>query len=412
MCSRRQIRAAVALLAALALLAGCRSGPRGDGKEHIRFSSYASSPAETTLMRELVAEFNRAQPAIRVTYEPVPGQYYPKMLTMLVSKTAPDVFYLDILYFEPFLSKGVLRPLNDFLAKSTTRQEDFLPSLMQAFKDGEQVYGIPKDFNTFGWFYNKQAFREADVPFPDAGWDLQEFRRAARRLTTEDKERHGFALMIDPDRFLILTRMFGGSLFDRAGRCTIDQPPAIEAARLYSDLKLADHAAITPNEIGSSWTGDAFGRGSAAMAFEGGWLIPYLQESFPELDYGVSELPRGPRGRSNFLFTVAYVIPQSSRHAEASWKLIEYLTSEEAQARITFALPSRKAVSERYVAKNPRYRPLLAGASYAMPYEFGPKGNRVYDRLGVAMQEIFLGGKPPDKALAEAADEIDQLSKL
>jgi multiple sugar transport system substrate-binding protein len=148
------------------------------------------------------------------------------------------------------------------------------------------------------------------------------------------------------------------------------------------------------------------------MVFEGGWLIPYLRDSFPDVKYGVSELPQGPAGRSNFLFTVAYVIPLSSKHPEAAWKLIEFLTSEPVQARITFALPSRRAVSERYVEQYPEYRPILAGAAYAVPFEFGPKGDRVKDRLGVMVQEVFLGAKSPASALEDAAREIDQINRL
>lgn len=188
--------------------------------------------------------------------------------------------------------------------------------------------------------------------------------------------------------------------------------PAIEAMDFYAGLKKRDGSAIYPSEVGSSWTGDAFGRGDAAMVYEGGWLIPYLADSFPKLRYGVAELPAGAKGRSNFLFTVAYVIPRTSRHPEAAWKLIEFLTSARSQAQVSFALPSRKAESAAYVRKHPEYRPILAGAAYAQPYEFGPRGDRVKDRLGVAVQEVFLGAKDARSALSDACAEIDRITRL
>src|SRR5206468_11211125 len=128
-----------------------------------RFSGYAGNPAETDLMKTLVDDFNRANPDVVVTYEPVPGQYYPKMLTMLVSNTAPDVFYLDILAFRPFLAKKkILRPLDDLVARShALRRADFVPELIDAFTDADHVYGIPKDFNTLALFYDKTMFDEA-----------------------------------------------------------------------------------------------------------------------------------------------------------------------------------------------------------------------------------------------------------
>jgi multiple sugar transport system substrate-binding protein len=148
------------------------------------------------------------------------------------------------------------------------------------------------------------------------------------------------------------------------------------------------------------------------MVFEGSWLIPYLRQSFPEVRYGVSELPAGPAGRSNFLFTVAYVIPRTSAHPELAWRLIEFLTSEAVQERITFALPSRRAVSERYVRRHPEYGPIRDAAAYAVSYEFGPRGDRVRERLGLMVQEVFLGAKDSRTALRDAARDIDRINRL
>src|SRR5262245_24247260 len=83
--------AAPAGIAGGALFAGCGSEDvPSDAKTHIRFSGYTGNPAETNLLAQLVSEFNASNPDLAVTYEPVPGQYYPKILTMLVAKTAPD----------------------------------------------------------------------------------------------------------------------------------------------------------------------------------------------------------------------------------------------------------------------------------------------------------------------------------
>jgi multiple sugar transport system substrate-binding protein len=254
-------------------------------------------------------------------------------------------------------------------------------------------------------------FDEAKLEYPDASWDLERLRATAKRLTRPG--RAGFALTHDNvDRYLPIARMFGARLFDDRGDLAIASPPASEALRWYSGLKLVDGAAIYPSEVGTSQVGDAFGRGLAAMAFEGSWIIPYLRETYPDLRWGVAPLPRGPAGRSNFLFTVAYVIPKSSKHPEAAWKLIEYLTSPAAQARVTFALPSRRAQAAEYVASRPEYRPVLEGAGYAMPYDFGPKGDRVKSRLGSMVEEVFLGAKEADAALADAARDIERLNEL
>lgn len=403
------------LLLGLVLLVACRPAAREDGRVAIRFSGYAGNPAETELMQRLVAAFNRSQQEVVARYEPVPGSYYPKLLTMLASKTAPDVFYLDLLYFAPFVAKGeILRPLDDFLASGSVRTADFIPELVESFSANGKVYGIPKDFNTLGLYYDRERFDQAGLPYPDATWDLARMRKAAERLTEGEPpaRRYGFAMPPDnADRYLPIASMYGARLYAPDGSCAIASPEAVEAMAYYAGLRLTDRVAVFPSEIGSSWTGDALGRGRAAMVFEGSWLTPYMAATYPSFSYGVAELPRGPAGRSNFLFTVAYVIPSSSKHAEAAWKLIAYLTSEAAQAQVTFALPSRRAMAERFAARRPAYRPILEAAAYAEPYAFGPQGNRVSERLGRAVQEVLLGGKPPSRALSEAAEAIDRINR-
>jgi multiple sugar transport system substrate-binding protein len=405
----------LAALACCVLIAGCLpDDTRGQGKTRIRFSGYSGNPAETDLLSALVTEFNASQRDVEVVYEPVPGQYYPKILTMLVAGTAPDVFYLDIAYFRPFLAKRILMSLEQYREGSAIRREDFIPALYEAFAHEGSLYGIPKDFNTLALFYNKGIFDRWKVAYPDSTWDLTTLRRVSAQLTHLDRRRqYGFALTHDDvDRYLPVARMFGATLFDPAGKCAIDSPQARTAMDYYAGLKLADRSAIYPSEVGTSKTYDVFGRGVAAMVFEGGWLVPYLRTFFPEVRYGAAELPAGPAGRSNFLFTVAYVIPRTSRHPGAAWRLIEFLTSEGVQERITFAVPSRRAVAERYVQRHPEYRPILEAVAYAAPYEFGEKGDRVRERLGAMVQEVFLGGKDASSALKEAARDIDQINRL
>jgi multiple sugar transport system substrate-binding protein len=405
----------LAAFACILQITGCAGDDGGPGgKIRIRLSGYTGNPAETDLVSALVAEFNRSQAGIEAVYEPVPGQYYAKILTMLVAGTAPDVFYLDVAYFRPFLAKSILRPLDGYLAGSTVRAEQFLPTLWTTFTDDGRIYGIPKDFNTLALFYNKDLFDGRQVPYPDARWNLDTLRAVARQLTeAQGERRYGFvATHDDVDRYLPIARMFGARFFDESGRCVIDSPEAQRAMEYYAGLALVDKSTIYPSEVGSTKAYEVFGRGLAAMVFEGSWLIPYLKQFSPHVRYGTAELPPGPAGRSNFLFTVAYVIPRTSRQPDAAWALIEFLTSESVQDRITFAVPSRRAASERYVRTHPEYQPILNATAYAEPYEFGLKGDRVRERLGSMVQEVFLGAKPVPDALADAARDIDQINRL
>ncbi len=397
-----------------ALSAHCRrnAAPLA-GRVRLRFSGYTGNPAETSFLAALVDEFNAAQSRIHVTYEPITGQYVPKLLAMLVSGTAPDVFYLDSMYFRPFLAKRkILTSLEPFLRESKTRKSDFLPELVEAFTDAGTLYGIPKDFTSWGLFYDKDRFDEAGLSYPDDSWDFERVREIAIKLTKPNGP-HGFILNHDKiDRWLPIARAFGAELFDPDGRCAIASAEGIRSLEFYANLKLRDGAAIHPGDVGAKYIEEAFGRRTGAMNLNGGWAISYLHESNPDVNYGIAPMPRGPAGRSNFLFTVAYAIPKGAKDPLAAWQLIEFLTSEASQARVDWALPSRRAASARYVEARPRYAPLLEGVRFGRAYEFGPKSNRVEARLSVAVQEVFLGAKSAAAALRDAAIEIDRLHTM
>ena len=95
-----------------------------------------------------------------------------------------------------------------------------------------------------------------------------------------------------------------------------------------------------------------FGQGKAAMVIEGNWAIPYLDSTFPDIDYGMAEVPTINGEKGTMAFTVAYVMNAASEKKEAAWELMSYLTGKEGMETWTskgFELPSRKSVAENLV---------------------------------------------------------------
>ena len=88
----------------------------------VRLSGWASSPSETALLQSLLYQFTVANPDIIVKYEPITGDYRQAMLTAIASGTEPDVFYVDIAYFQEWAKSGVLLPLDDLMATTGTTQ--------------------------------------------------------------------------------------------------------------------------------------------------------------------------------------------------------------------------------------------------------------------------------------------------
>src|SRR5690606_37361795 len=84
-----------------------------------------------------------------------------------------------------------------------------------------------------------------------------------------------------------------------------------------------------PSDVDAGCGGEAFGEGRAAMAMEGNWVINFLNETYPELNWGVVELPAGPGGEATMAFTVCLGVAADNEHPEESWALVNWLTGPE-----------------------------------------------------------------------------------
>lgn len=376
----------------------------------VRLSGWAASPQETALLESLLYQFSLENPDIIVKYEPITGDFWQAIKTLVATGEEPDIYYMDIFQFPFFAQQGVLAPLDDAMASSGASADDFIPELIDAFTYEGQVYGIPKDFNTLALFYNQDLFDAAGLDYPTAAWTWDDLQAAAAALSDPANGIYGLGVPADAGRFPAFVFQNGGEVMNADFSDTLlDSPEAIGAAEFYTELR-ASGAGALPSDVGEGWQGTAFGKGSFAMVYEGGWLIPYLNEQFPNLNYSAVQPPSGPGGYGNMIFTVAYVMSPNSEHAEAAWKVIDFLTNEASQTRVLesgFALPSRASLAENaYFESHPESAAIFNGANGATPFMWGLYGSDVNDQMGKALERIYLEGQDVTASMQEAAQKI------
>lgn len=419
--TRRLAMPAAALALALTLTSGIPAAA-AEQKVKLRLAGWFTLPVgivEETVSARFSQYFH---PNVEVTLEPVPyEQYVTKAQTQMAGGNAPDILWWDAFAAEPLMAKGALKPLDDYMDRYDVRRTDFLGPLLDAFTYQGKVYGIPKDFSSLALFYNKRLFREAGVPLPTDAWTWDDLTRASRAIQSAlgPKGVTALALSLDPARWLPFVYQNGGAFFseDRS-KVVIDSPAAVEAVEFYARLKHEGLAGL-PSDLGGGWEGGTFSLEKAAMTISGPWLVDFLDKEAPNVDYGVVRLPAGPEGRANMLFTVAYVIPATSRNPETAWQLVEYLTSLETQLfvlRSQKLLPTRAGVvGSGLVRLDPRLAVFTIDAAegVARPHEFGPLGQKAVDELQAAMESVWLGQATAQKALMQAAQVLNaELAKI
>jgi multiple sugar transport system substrate-binding protein len=180
----------------------------------------------------------------------------------------------------------------------------------------------------------------------------------------------------------------------------------MEAMEFYLGL-VNDGLAAAPADLDSGWPGEAFGKGQAAMAIEGNWIVPFLNDQFPDVNWGVTELPAGPGGDATMAFTVCYGVAASAPNPEASIRLVNWLTGPEGMeqwAGLGLAMPTRASLSDGWLAQYPDLEPFLAGADYSHPWQFRPGFQDVMDTINAGLQQAFAGTYTADQVLEEAQE--------
>lgn len=381
----------------------------------IKLSGWGADPTEQKLLKQVLKDFEAQHPGIRVKYEVIADQYMDVIKTRLIGEAAPDVFYLDA-FEAPFLmSQNVLEPLDAYINPEFDLA-DFEETILNSFKYDNYIYGLPKDFSTLTLFYNKQAFAAAGLTSPPTTWD--ELRAYSKQLTVDTNQdgridQYGYGVIPELARQAYKIRAFGGQLVDANGYAAFASEAGVKGLQLVVDQYQKDRTAAQKSDVGTNSGSEMFGQGKVAMVIEGNWAIPYLKETFPQLDFATAEVPTINDKKGTMVFTVAYVMNKQTQHKAEAWELISYLTGKEGMEKWTatgFALPTRKSVAEKLgYDKDPLRSPFLAGVSYAMPWQIGKYPAAIMNNFDNQFISALLGQQPLQQAMQRAQTQANKL---
>ena len=386
------------------------------GTVTLTVSGFSSSPAEDALVQQNLNNFTQSHPNIHINWAPIPGDYPTKMRANVASGTVPDVFYLTPGMSSEYITSGKLLNLSPYMGKDGVKASDYYSALINPFTcTSGQVYGLPKDWNSLGVFYNKQMFQAAGIPFPTANWTWDDLKNDAQKLTKNPgtpNSVYGISLSADASRWGAFLLANGGTVLNKDGtQATFNNQTGIDTLNYYASF-IKNNIGALPTTVGAPWNGDAFGKQRAAMAIEGGWLIPYMASTYPNVQYDIAPLPMAPNGkRADLTFTNAWAAYSGTKNPEAAWELIKYMTGSTVQAsqlNAGFALPTLKSLANAdYFTSHPGFKTLFDAATYSYADYYGPQDTAIHSDLATAIQEVMLGKQDAQTALNNAATQVN-----
>jgi len=384
----------IAAVSVALLAASAQAKPKAAKASTVTLSGWSSSPEENDLLQQVISAFEKSHPSINVDYSVINGDYSTAMTARFAAHNPPDVFYVDSSVLAGWAKQGVLQPLNGYIKSTKYNSKAFFPSLLNAFKVGGQVYGFPKDWSPLAMEINTAMLSQAHQKAPKTWKQLQ---AVAQAMATQGTVNGGKPICLSPDWARLLPFVFQ----NKATLANIQSPAATAAVNFYVGL-IKKGLADTPDKLGSGWCGEALGKGKAAIAFEGNWLLPFMKSTYPTVRYGIFPMVQQKTG-GNLAFTVSYSMAKDAKDKTAAWTLLSWLTGPVGQkiwVSKGLALPSRsdvKAIGGRGA--------FLGQAKYAKGWGF-PNFSTAYTIMNNDLTAVISGSKTVQQMLADTANAL------
>jgi multiple sugar transport system substrate-binding protein len=397
------------------LLAACVRGGGAQAHGPVVLNFWAMG-REGEVVRELLADFERTHPDIRVQVQQLPWTAaQEKLLTAFAGDVTPDLCQLGNTWIAQFAALGALAPLQDAAAgPQGVPAADYFEGIWAANRLGPNLYGVPWYVDTRLMFYRRDLLNKAGFDHPPRDWP--EWTRMLAALKRRSPDTYGVLLPLNEfEPLLVLALQQDAPLLRDGGRYGNFRSPAFRRTlQYYLELFRQGYAPRATNtEISNVW--DEFNKGYFSFHIAGPWNIGEFKRRLPAGRQGIwmtAPMP-GPDGPgASSAGGASLVVFQRSQHKAQAWQVIEYLSRPEVQLRfyeLTGNLPPRRSAWSGQLARDPyvaAFRDQL-GRAKAPPQV--PEWERIATEMRLVSEAAVAGQLTLDQAVAELDARADRI---
>ncbi|RPI55721.1 MAG: ABC transporter substrate-binding protein [Acidobacteria bacterium] len=404
--------ARLAAVGALAASLACASAE--PGREIVWWTpSWGQARAEV-----LADKFEAAHPGVTVKLEVTVADGLPtRIQTALRSGSPPDLIEAQHAWVVPYAQANLLQPLDDVIED----RGDFLPASLEYDTWDGRLWAIPFRIETHALFYNRRMFREAglDPDTPPQTWPaLVDAAKTLTRTNSAGRRQYGYAITGGGEvgntlfRTLPLMWMNGGDIVSAdLSRATVNARPAVEAVTFYADM-LTRHKVSPPSTLQDDGLAirRLFVAESVAMYQSGPFDIAPIRRENPALDLGVMMLPTPTGGEPAVaLGGWSFIVPKDAKQPGLARSLVRFLAESENMGYFTDTFPARRSAMALPRFADPILENFKKMLTYARRLPAHKNWLQIVQVYFDHVQRVLVGDVPAERAMNEAAIEIDRL---
>jgi multiple sugar transport system substrate-binding protein len=226
--------------------AAATSGPAAPAKREtsLVLGNDWTSPDRRKVVEEWVARANRVYPHIKTELVDN-ADTQEKIIAQFAADQQGDLVMVDQHLVPVFGPKGVLQDISSTLAALKFDLNSIYDIQNITHWEGKR-HGLLIQLNSFNWLYNVNAFQEAGVKEPAAGWTWDDVVEMAKRLNRPQDDRWGTNISSEPYHFFWSAN--APYLDPKGTRSLWDTAPVREVVQWLVDLAQRHRVAPTQKE--------------------------------------------------------------------------------------------------------------------------------------------------------------------
>jgi multiple sugar transport system substrate-binding protein len=412
---------AIVLAALIAVVvSGCGGGgSSGTGKIELSFWDGQTQKAHQ-VVEELVGEFNKTHPRIHVSTNSggvTADTMLPKVTAGLQAGSYPDIAYIFGSDLANLAKSEKLLDLDEATKDGELEWSKFDRAARETATVEGKVRAVPSLVEDLAVVYNKKLFEEAGIPFPKAGWNWEEFREDAIKLTNSSTGVVGTAWPATGDedttwRIWPMVWQLGGEVVAPEGeKVGYEGEPGLKSLTLIDELAEA-HAIYLDTSAGSERINQVFNAGKLGMAMAGNWSLPEFIEG--GVEYGVAEMPSFSGEPITIAGPDVWAIFDhgDEERSKAAIEFISWFTAPQQNLRwdeASGSLPTRTDVAKlpgyaAYVKSLPHLEAFIENLKNARVRPTITQYPEISKAMGKAVGEMLYARSSPEAALNGAVE--------
>ena len=396
----------IGALAALLLVGSC-ARPSG----RIVLKVWAMG-AEGEAIGKLIPAFEKANPGVMVDVEQIPfAEAHQKLLTGFAGDSLPDMAQLGNSWLPEFAALGALAPLDARVAATPAiDRADYFPGIWDSNVIDGRLYGVPWYVDTRLLFYRRDILKRAGFDHPPRDW--AEWHRqmvAIKKLVGPGRYAAIFPLN-EYEPLEVLGLQQAEPMVTADGYGNFESAGFKRALAFYlGTIRSGLAPAIANTEIANIW--DQFDRGEFSFYITGPWQLGEFARRIPaarQSEWATAPMP-GPNGPgASNAGGSSLVIFAKSRHQEAAWKLIAWLSTPAMELRfhrLTDDLPPRRSAWRApELADDPHAKAFAEQLERVKPTPKVPE----WEAIATAMRTVTEAAAHNRMNVDQVAAEIDR----